>query len=81
MYNKSDLSNNQSNYLSSGEFILADGGFIGGPGLLVPITETTLKKVTDERTKETMKDLNSEFTANRLIVEDVFGWLKARACV
>ena len=28
-----------------------------------------------------MMSCNAEFTANRLIVEDVFGWLKQRACV
>ena len=28
-----------------------------------------------------MLNYNQQFTANRLVVEDVFGWLKERACV
>ena len=50
-------------------------------GLAVPIQKNTYDKMTNEDTKRVMMDFNKEFTANRLIVEDAFGWLKARACV
>ena len=81
VYNLSDLSNNPDEYLSEDEVILADGGFIGGPGLSVPIHKNTYDRMTNADTIRVMMDYNKEFTANRLIVEDVFGWLKARACV
>jgi hypothetical protein len=81
VYKKSDLYNNNSNYLSEGEVILADGGFVGGEGLLVPIHSTTIERMREEKTREGMRKLNEEFTSNRIIVEDVFGWLKARAHV
>ena len=54
---------------------------MGGPGLLVPIHQDTYSQPMDEQAREGMMDYNQEFTANRLIVEDVFGWLKERACV
>ena len=81
VYNLSDLSINIGQYLSEGEVILADGGFIGGEGLSVPIHQDTYDRMTDTETRRIMLNHNKEFTANRLIVEDVFGWLKARACV
>ena len=52
-----------------------------GPNLLVPIHKTVIDKQTDEAGKQDMAAYNKEFTSNRLIVEDVFGWLKQRACV
>ena len=81
VYNLSDLCLNPGKYLSGDEVILADGGFIGGPGLSVPIHMDTYNRATDESTRRVMMEFNNEFTANRLIVEDVFGWLKSRACV
>ena len=81
VYTKSDLYINRAKYLTDDEYILADGGFIKGEGLLVPIQKNTFGRMTDEDTKRTMLDYNHEFTANRLIVEDVFGWLKERVCV
>ena len=80
-YNRSDLSLNQQKYLSGDEKILADGGFMGGPGLIVPIHSDTYSQPMDEGARRGMMSYNAEFTANRLIVEDVFGWLKQRACV
>jgi len=80
-FNRSDLSRNRDNYLSGDEQILADGGFIGGPGLLVPIHKDTYSQPMDEQARRGMMSYNEEFTANRLIVEDVFGWLKQRACI
>ena len=80
-YNECDLSVRQAEFLSGEEKILADGGFTGGPGLLVPLHQETYDQPLDERAREGMMNYNQEFTANRLIVEDVFGWLKERACV
>ena len=80
-YNECKLSKQQAEFLSGEERILADGGFVGGPGLLVPIHQDTYSQPMDEQAREGMMDYNQEFTANRLIVEDVFGWLKERACV
>ena len=80
-YNRSDLSLNQQKYLSGDEKILADGVFMGGPGLIVPIHSDTYSQPMDEGARRGMMSYNAEFTANRLIVEDVFGWLKQRACV
>lgn len=80
-YNRCDLTLNRDNYVSGYEVILADGGFIGGAGLIVPIPKPTYNLPVSEQARQGMLDYNEEFTANRLIVEDVFGWLKARACV
>ena len=81
VYNGCDLNLNINQYLSEHERILADGGFVGGTGLLVPLHKKFLDRAKNERTKVVLSALNKEFTANRLIVEDVFGWLKARACI
>ena len=78
---KSELYQNRARFLSDDEYILADGGFIEGDGYLVPIHQNTYDRMTDGETRQIMLDYNQEFTANRLIVEDVFGWLKERACV
>ena len=80
-YTMSDLFNNVDKYLASDEYILADGGFMDGPQLLVPIHKTVIDKQTDADGRAGMEAYNAEFTANRLIVEDVFGWLKGRAHV
>jgi len=80
-YNNCLLSEKSAEYLSEDEQILADGGFVGGPGLLVPIHKDTYNQPMDEDARQGMMNYNKEFTANRLIVEDVFGWLKERACV
>ena len=47
----------------------------------MPIHKTVFTNSTNDNTKAVMADHNKEFTANRLIVEDVFGWLKQRACI
>ena len=80
-YKKSHFHNNKADYLTDDEYVLADGGFIGGDNLLVPIHSTVINQLTNDATKRTMTAYNSEITANRLIVEDVFGWLKQRACI
>ena len=80
-YNECKLNTQQAEFVSGDEKILADGGFVGGPGLLVPIHQDTYSQPLTERARQGMMNYNEEFTANRLIVEDVFGWLKERACV
>ena len=80
-YNECKLSKQQADFLQGDEKILADGGFVGGSGLLVPIHQDILSSPMTEQAKQGMLNYNAEFTANRLIVEDVFGWLKERACV
>ena len=79
-YKHSDLFNNWQQYVDNDEYILADGGFMSGPNLLVPIHQTVIDKQTDPAGREAMVNYNLEFTANRLIVEDVFGWIKGRVC-
>ena len=81
VYTSSNLYQNRADYLNDDENILADGGFIGGEGLLVPIHATSIDAVNDDRARQVLTEYNREFTANRLIVEDVFGWLKERACI
>jgi hypothetical protein len=81
VYLQSELHTNPSKLLSEGEMILADGGFIGGDSLLVPIHSAVMEKMQEEKVKDVMEELNDEFTSNRIIVEDVFGWLKGRAHV
>ena len=80
-YKQSDLFHNYAQYTSDGEYILADGGFVNGPNLLVPIHQTVIDKQTDSDGREGMMAYNKEFTSNRLIVEDVFGWIKDSVCV
>jgi hypothetical protein len=81
VYNQCSLALHPEQYFSEGERVLADGGFVGGSPLIVPIHSTVMAKMQNEETKEEMKEINREFTSNRLLVEDVFSWLKARAHV
>ena len=81
VFKQSDLYNHPERYLEEGEKILADGGFVGGGSLLVPIHGAVIERRDDENERQLMKEINDEFTGNRLIVEDVFGWIKARAHV
>jgi DDE superfamily endonuclease len=80
-YNKSELGQHPERFFSKDERVLADGGFVGGYPLLVPIHSTIMDATHNEKTKEEMKAINSEFTENRLLVEDVFSWIKGRAHV
>jgi len=57
---------------------LADGGFIGGHPLLVPIHQTVIQREEDPERREKMEEVNEEVKDNRMLVEDVFAWLKAR---
>lgn len=81
MYNHSTLGRHPERFFSEGERVLADGGFVGGAPLLVPIHSTVMEKTEDEGTREVMREINREFTDNRVLVEDVFSWVKARAHV
>jgi hypothetical protein len=78
-YNSCSLATDNSEFFSEGEVLLADGGFIGGPGLLVPIHGDVISReeVTEER--EDMLLSNDILSEGRVVVEDVFSWLKARA--
>jgi len=78
-YNVSEVAQHPEQFLSPGERILADGGFVGGHPLLVPIHSTIIQKETDKKRKAMMLEINEELKDNRLMVEDVFSWLKARA--
>jgi hypothetical protein len=79
VYKQSDLYTHPERYVIEGEKILADGGFIGGEPLLVPVHGTVIEARDDEKDVQMLHQINDEFTANRLIVEDVLGWIKARA--
>ena len=77
-YNHSELGQHPDHYLREGEHILADGGFVGGGPLVVPIHQTVIDKEEDKERKEKMLEVNEEIKDNRILVEDVFGWVKAR---
>ena len=40
---------------------------------------SVIERREDEEERQLLKEINDEFTGNRLIVEDVFGWIKDRA--
>ncbi len=65
--------------MSESEVILADGGFIGGEPLLTPIHADIIKRAESEGERDMLMNFNDELTEGRVLVEDVFGWLKARA--
>ena len=73
VFERSDLYQNHDKYLSGDECILADGGFVEGPGFLVPIHKTTFDSQTSEETKEEMTHLNTEFVGMQCVTtESVF---------
>jgi hypothetical protein len=78
-FNKCSLALHPADYVSEGEVILADGGFIGGEPLLTPIHADIIKGAESEGERDMLMDFNEELTEGRVLVEDVFGWLKARA--
>lgn len=81
VYNQSELARNSNNFVSAGEVIIADGGFIGGTPLICPIHTDDIINETDVNRKQQMIEFNEELTSNRILVEDVFSWLKSRAKV
>lgn len=78
-YNDSEVAQHPNQFLSEGERIIADGGFVGGHPLIVPIHRTVIEREKNQERKARMEDINEELKDNRLLVEDVFSWLKARA--
>jgi hypothetical protein len=81
VYNSSEIGKHPEQFFSEGERLLADGGFVGGGPLLVPIHSTIIDKATKEETKEVLREINQEVSDDRVLVEDVLGWIKARAHV
>ena len=47
----------------------------------MPIHSSVFDMTDNKDTKGVLQLLNKEFTDNRVLVEDVFGWIKARAHV
>ena len=76
-FNQCTLASNHTQYVSDGEVIVADGGFMGGPQLLVPFHSDTITHAASEDEKADMISFNDELSEGRVLVEDVFGWLKA----
>lgn len=81
VYNQSELGRNPSNFVSPNELIIADGGFIGGAPLICPIHVDSIKDEPDEVKRLQMVEFNGELSASRVLVEDVFSWIKSRARV
>jgi len=65
--------------VSPGELIIADGGFIGGSPLICPFHVNDIRSASSVEEQQSMLEFNSELTSNRIIVEDVLGWIKSRA--
>jgi hypothetical protein len=80
-WNQTPLALNPSQFVSEGECVLADGGFMGGKPLLCPLDAIDLTYAVDEEERMFFEGFNDELTEGRILVEDVFGWLKARAKV
>jgi len=78
-FNRTPLATSPADFVSEGEVILADGGFHGGPQLLCPVTVTEIAAVRSEDMQLGLAGFNDELTEARVLVEDVFSWLKARA--
>ena len=76
-FNQCSLATNHREFVSEGEVIVADGGFMGGPQLLVPFHSDTIIHAESEEDKLDMLSFNEELSEGRVLVEDVFGWLKA----
>jgi hypothetical protein len=80
VYNISPLSLQQVSLCSSGERIIADGGFIGGPTLLCPHREDRIAKQSYACQYEMMA-YNEELDLNHAIIEHVNHEIKDRARV
>ena len=78
-FNQCTLASDYGQFVSEGEVIVADGGFTGGPQLLVPLHSDTITHAASEEEKVEMLRFNDELSESRVLVEDVFGWLKAAA--
>jgi hypothetical protein len=78
-FNQCSLATDFKDFVSEGEVIVADGGFMGGPQLLVPAHSYDITHAKDEEEKQWLLDFNDELSEGRVLVEDVFGWLKSGA--
>jgi len=78
-YNECSLAIHCTQFFSEGELLLADGGFMGGPGLLVPMHADIIIKAESEQKRDDYLLFNEVLSEARVVVEDVFSWLKARA--
>ena len=78
-FNQSTLATDYTNFVIDGEVIVADGGFMGGPQLLVPLHADMITHAGSEEEKLDMLSFNEELSEGRVLVEDVFGWVKATA--
>ena len=78
-FNQCTLATHYTDFVSDGEVIVADGGFMGGPQLLVPLHVDVITHARSEEEKLDMLSFNDELSEGRVLVEDVFGWLKATA--
>lgn len=74
-FNQCTLATDYSNYVSNGDVVIADGGFMGGPQLLVPFHSDIITRAESEEEKQNMLAFNDELSEGRVLVEDVFGWL------
>jgi hypothetical protein len=81
LFNQCSLACRPTDFVSEGEVILADGGFIGGEPLLAPVHSDIIMHAESEEEKEMLLDFNDELSEGRVLVEDVFSWLKARAWI
>jgi hypothetical protein len=79
LFNQCSLALRPAEFVSEGEVILADGGFMGGEPLLVPVHADTIKRAGSKEEAQMYVDFNDELSEGRVLVEDVFGWLKHRA--
>jgi hypothetical protein len=79
IYNQCSLATNTSAYLSEGERIIADGGFIGGLPLLTPATKTDMRSATTEDEKNKLRLYTEELSLNRSLVEHIIHSIKDRA--
>jgi hypothetical protein len=79
IYNNCDLAINTATYFSSGEKILADGGFIGGLPLIVPATKVDIRSAATEEERKRLRVYNREFGLNRSLVEHTIHFVKDRA--
>lgn len=80
-YNQCRVATDTAEFVTDEEKIIADGGFMGGHPLLVPLSSSIIKRARDEVERNKMYIYNLEVSENRVLVEDVFAWLKATARV
>lgn len=80
-FNQCSLATNYKQMFSEGEVLVADGGFMRGRQLLVPVHADVISHAESEGEKEDLLLFNEVLSEGRVLVEDVFSWLKARARV